>query len=874
MSFIQKEDNTTVNIKLTDYARKKIAEGELNYTYFVVGDSEIDYQTLSNTNYNLSNTNVLLPFEKNSPIKNPIKRNTTTETFLNNLPVVTINEKTVVNEAKERGFFTVSGITAEVDQITINQQEETNPNIVGIYISDEYIISQGLNFFTMDVLGCGSPGQHKFEILKFDSNLNEYVVVATSSEDDSITDNYGGINYTRTQDGSFFDGYNNSYPNGYPLDVFNTVDGTDSTAPIIDVNNAHFFLNRPDSAPNRIAQYQLDTGDTTTLTPNRQQRVWAEVSGGDRIRFRVSSFGSSNNTLSWNVTIVSQNIFQYRCPGETEYQTTIPNCQTITLDTSLVKTSGTFVYTSSGNEITNVTNVNNLDVGDLIFIPFSQSDIYTGSTAPEVFDGTIPFETKWFKILEINGSSVTLDRDFSETATVFDASNLTYYAYPGNDAINNYYGSGDTTPYWNDASLNFTSVVNQPIDVPVWNLSMVYGQELLGKGTSTQLVTFDEFKSKDYLGFKNFINLYENKYIGIVHYSNNTISNFYGEGFYQNTAKISMPHLMYHRRKEMGINIVCESTERNLTLSDNSSIKYYNLIVEGFGDLYVGKCFPSLKIFVIEDLEILTAMSYKSNRSYTLPNIDVTLLNSTLTNSLTLNSQQNIFVTYHFSSTVNSTGVPYQKIIKYSSSDILQRFGNNNAIISVSFDTQNELEFLNENYFLNGEGYHADKFEILVQVTTKDEPDSDKWKLINVSGVTKSVGGGTVLDVNKLVTESFNIGKLELSAATDFDLNSYIQLPLKSDTVQLNFADEEFFFGNVSSQIEAKVYESIFICSLGRNEFIKSNNVTWDESLDYVFISEVGIYDSNSNLVGIGKLTKPIRKKTIDKLILYLTLDF
>jgi len=876
MSFIQKEDNTTVNIKLTDYARKKIAEGELNYSYFVVGDSEIDYQTLKDvSDYNLSNNNILLPFEKNSGVKNPIKKNNSTETFLNKLPVITINEKTVVNEAKERGFFNFSGSAAETREVEIITPERISSiefQSSGIYLTDEFLISQGVETFTIDVNPSG--GLSKFELLKFDTFLNKYVVVATSSKDDSIVDNYGGVNYTRTQDGNFFDGYDFGYPNGIPENIFYTDDGQqDSSATLTGSSNIFFFgqgtLIDP---PTRIAKYQEDTGDTEPMTPNYKQRVWANVTAGDRIIVRISTYGYSST--GWDVTIVRSEATEYRCPGTTEWLNTIPNCQDIVLDIDRVKATGTFEYTTPSNELTNVTNIDDVDEGDLIFIPFSQANFYTGSTSPNQFNGTTPFETKWFRVLTINGTVMTLDRIFSITETSFDQESLTYYAYPGNNAINTYYGSGDTTPYWDDASLNFTTIVNDPIDVPVWNLSMIYGQELIGKSGSTQLVTFKEFKSRDYLGFKNFIGLYENKFIGIIHYSNNTISNFYGEGFHENTAKITMPHLLYHRRKQMGINIICNSDEKLLILSDSNSIKYYDLIVEGFGDVYVGKCFPSLKIFIIEDLEILSAMSYKSNRNYTLPNINTTLLNSTSTNSLTLNPEQNIFITYLFGSTINSTGIPYQKIIKYSGSDIKNIFGNNYSNIRVGFDNEDELYFLNEEYFNNGEGYHADEFKVLLQISSKDEPDVDNWKLINIPNVTKVVGGGNVLDINKLTTETFIITKTDLVSGTTYNLNDYIQLPLKSDIEQLNFGDEEFFFGNINAQIEAKVFESLYICNLGRNEFINSNNVTWNNTLDYIYISEVGIYDSNNKLVAMGKLTKPVRKKTIDKIILYLTLDF
>ena len=43
------------------------------------------------------------------------------------------------------------------------------------------------------------------------------------------------------------------------------------------------------------------------------------------------------------------------------------------------------------------------------------------------------------------------------------------------------------------------------------------------------------------------------------------------------------------------------------------------------------------------------------------------------------------------------------------------------------------------------------------------------------------------------------------------------------------------------------------------NEFNQSTNTTWNET-ESVWISEIGIYDENNNLVAIGKLNNPIEK--------------
>ena len=57
------------------------------------------------------------------------------------------------------------------------------------------------------------------------------------------------------------------------------------------------------------------------------------------------------------------------------------------------------------------------------------------------------------------------------------------------------------------------------------------------------------------------------------------------------------------------------------------------------------------------------------------------------------------------------------------------------------------------------------------------------------------------------------------------------------------------------------------------NEFNSTSNPTWD-GLETVYISEIGIYDSNKNLVAIGKLNDPVAKDaTIARTIVF-ALDF
>ena len=43
MSYINKQNTTLVRVKLTDIGREQLAKGQLTFTNYMIGDSEVDY---------------------------------------------------------------------------------------------------------------------------------------------------------------------------------------------------------------------------------------------------------------------------------------------------------------------------------------------------------------------------------------------------------------------------------------------------------------------------------------------------------------------------------------------------------------------------------------------------------------------------------------------------------------------------------------------------------------------------------------------------------------------------------------------------------------------------------------------------------------
>ena len=178
-----------------------------------------------------------------------------------------------------------------------------------------------------------------------------------------------------------------------------------------------------------------------------------------------------------------------------------------------------------------------------------------------------------------------------------------------------------TTDFVSDAVFSFIENYNLPTqDIPFWNLSLIFTRDIDGVGITNKL--FKDSKSVDYVGFVSYIQNQSKvkDALGIIHYTNQSPANDYGEGFYLNTAKLKIPYIMWHKNNKMGLTLSGIGNNKNL---EGLNINYRDLADEN-GNI-VGKVFNGLKIFVIEDEELLFALSYKGNRNWTLPKFNLNI---------------------------------------------------------------------------------------------------------------------------------------------------------------------------------------------------------------------------------------------------------
>jgi hypothetical protein len=283
------------------------------------------------------------------------------------------------------------------------------------------------------------------------------------------------------------------------------------------------------------------------------------------------------------------------------------------------------------------------------------------------------------------------------------------------------YDFNTPAPYWSNDVLNFESPCNvaQRLDTPIWNMNIPWSENPAGVFTSSYQ-GYDMYNSVTYIGTKEYLGYQEpsgqtdtskvfyynsfdekiivtpknQKAIAIIHYTNQNIDNVYGEKFStvpfdpQNPNdniglarhfKLNIPTLMWH--KSTGSTIgetfwidppgydLCTpyyiKSTKNLDMND-PGIRYYHLWdlnPDSNANLNrIGKVFPDQEIVVIDDEEVIAALSNKSNRNWTLPAPKLSLItpnicypNGSTQEGIMTDPSQRLWVTYRFDTVSGAT---------------------------------------------------------------------------------------------------------------------------------------------------------------------------------------------------------------------------
>jgi hypothetical protein len=185
-----------------------------------------------------------------------------------------------------------------------------------------------------------------------------------------------------------------------------------------------------------------------------------------------------------------------------------------------------------------------------------------------------------------------------------------------------------------------------------------------------------------------------------------------------------------------------------------------------------------------------------------------------------------------------------------------------------------EFPFLSDGSFSDGTltGFSANSLKLICQIVIGDaQPSPTNWKEIDV---TNEISGSTIngyLTVSGITGNTFQITSDLYNNASLYDLSDYIDIPTNGQTDILNFGDEYYFYGNLESDITATIYEMRYLINLGRNQFTNTSNPTWTSGTTS-YVTEIGLYDTNKDLIVISKLQSPELRQGIQQYVV--KLDF
>jgi hypothetical protein len=823
MGYIIKNTSGLVNTRLTDTARKKISEGNFNISYFQIGDSEVSYTALPFT-YNQANTFILEPdfcAQNSTGAPNSNKENIKypfyVDGFTGNtygIPFMASISEPVYNRAVMRGFFS-GNTTAE----TINWSALTNNNYV---VNSNYVVN-------MSSLSGGTTIQLE----------------------------YNGCNPNPLR-GPVAGDFITIYYDGKGM-----------------INCGCENLPTPTPTPSNTPTMSVSATVSPTPTPSS-----------------TDPCASPTPTPTPSATYCPTPTPTKQCPPPLP-----PDCS--------VEINSCF-----------------------------------------------PMMT--YRIVSVCQNELTLDRATPDYTYLTSSCYARTLIYP--PAMVPVYDSATPRQHWSDSVIDFESVCYlDESDVKIWNMNIPWSENPAGLNSAINK-GYDEFGSTGYLGSKEYfgyasssgqtdsdavyyynsfgdkiiVEPKDQKTIAIIHYTNQTIDFFYGEKFalepfdpanpedttgQARNFKLHIPWVMWHKNPnccngetfwvdpagfdELNLFEVHYLTSNKNPDMNNPGIRYYHLWdtnpnLDGYPNR-VGKVFPDSKIVIIDDEELIAAMSYKSNRNWTLPTPRISFITpntcgddgSSTVGILTADTEY-LYVTYRLGNSTyftDSLHCNQYSVIQgptsctaLASQNVAVRFGGEFGCLNqptAPSTTTTTTSFTTTTTTVCPifcdlpTGFFADKFEIICQkVSGTGRPEPTEWKVIDF---TNQLSGSTVngyITQDGLTGNTFVITQGLYDDAPTYNLNDYIQLtPAGFSGTQLNFGDEFYFYGALETDIQATIYEMRYKVNLGQSEFQASSNPTWNSRIA-PYVSEIGLYDSEKNLMIISKLQSPVLRQGIQQFLI------
>ncbi|MFA5066831.1 MAG: hypothetical protein WC466_02115 [Candidatus Izemoplasmatales bacterium] len=541
---------------------------------------------------------------------------------------------------------------------------------------------------------------------------------------------------------------------------------------------------------------------------------------------------------------------------------------------------------SGGTTVDFVSGGYTAQTGNLVFIPWEPPQYSAITNSSTLIYSGRPNVSLWYRVQGVTGLTMELDRavpNFGSSSISGSTQKVKAYFYPYGQ-VETYYGSSTT------------------INCGVWNMNIVRTTSVIG--TSVSMSGYSSYGSIEFNGTKQYLGFDNNtEAFGIIHYTNKYSGNTYAEQLVPSTVQLEIPYIMWHKNysttlgQEMNYGLVLYDYYGDNEF-DSVAQTNFRYLRDGTSSTstIVGRVYHKLKLIVITDQELLTVLSYKSNRNYTLPPLTLNLAPSTVGSTTGLcKTDYTYYVTYAVSSDPyaanTSFGYPQSLPCAYIQQISGQTDGTTSlpSVLRANFPTLSFPYMRNQTNIsaLSGTGWNANSVQLLVQeiVTSADTKVGDlptnNWILISDgvgNGIYTGETGTLTISPSDLQSHVFNIDQADYDSGTTYSFDGkFSAFTQNSDIFEsgMTFGSEAFFYGSMKTGIQANVYKTTITIFAKNDAYNSSQNSTFDSLYnDSTYITEIGILNSNDELVAVAKPAYPIEKNESRYLAFQLELDF
>lgn len=357
--------------------------------------------------------------------------------------------------------------------------------------------------------------------------------------------------------------------------------------------------------------------------------------------------------------------------------------------------------------------------------------------------------------------------------------------------------------------------------------------------------------------------------------------------FYPGNTYLNIPWVLWHNNTAPGLELFDYADPIQRDAETNLRFRWLRA-GHTTNDTIVGQVFYDKQLILITDPELVSAMMYNNDRSWTLPPLSVKHITSPSgwVSGGTSPTGVSWYFTYRITERDPSNGswpttllgsdyLGYGERLAGLPCQYIQRVdvpSGNTGLGYFSITIPKLLQATGGTDCVQNDisGFVASWLELMAATgsTTASGPDMSSWKVMTGSPAeaawTGNFNTSNVIIVNE--TSSF---RYDLSGSS----YSWAQTNLSGSSA-LSLGTEPVLFANLTGNFASDIYKMSAVCVARNNEFNNTQNMTFDEvSNDYVYVDEVGLYNETNDLLMVAKLSRPVKKNDQKFLTIKIELD-